>query len=225
MWRWVRIKSDLRKALREQNLADQTGNSRNTTGNQESLTSTTSSSSSSNHPHHTTCILLPPPPRLNSSSNYNAYLIAQHTDNLRSLIAQLTNGEPRTAEEHQQILQAAKHTIQQLKQQTGIVDGGGGGSAVNSQPLCGYYHGNNSRRNRLFADRNNNMPTTSVNADEQTYRLIDIEPPIPPPPTYDSLMSKSSSLPSYHNLRVSPISEAGKNTNSSSSVNDGAVYR
>jgi hypothetical protein len=265
MWRWVRIKSDLRKALREQAAASSAQNNDNNNQSSNSLLESGGTCGSPGGGHegaHTTMMNLPPPPRLNtSSSSYNAFLIAQHTDNLRSLIGQLTNGVPRTAEEHQRIINAAKNCLQQLKQQTGLdgeqticqyylsgsMNGGGsfnGRTSSGGRPHSGYtrylngnngtgsrshnnHHHNHHNHNATNTNHNNRIteshsasPIQTVPAQavalqntSQVYNLIDNSEndgsnstarvnnnKIELPPAYDSLMSKSSSLPSYHNV-------------------------
>ena len=217
MWRWTRIKKDMRKALREQAVL----NRYQENSNNNSIASNTWPTSSSLINYNTSSShvsSLPPPPPLNTSSScYNANLIAQHTENLRALIGQLSNGQPRTPEQHQQIISAAKYCLQQLKQQTGL---------DSQQTISQYYncnrHGRLSNNNANHSNINNRQ-SSSVNESpmhnpiaSQVYNLLEDRQsppntvrnsrdgsainPIELPPAYDSLMTKSSSLPSYHHM-------------------------
>jgi hypothetical protein len=152
------------------------------------------------------------------------------------LIDQLSSGEPRTEEQHQQIINAARYCLQQLRVQalesysrshdnsTGRSDNG---EALTS--LSGYnnhYNTFNSRYGRMpntvelscstnssTQQQNNNSNSINLSpflTNEQTplnssTNSVDVEGignifKNEPPPSYDTLIVKSTSLPSYCNL-------------------------
>jgi hypothetical protein len=173
MWRWMRIKSDLRKALREQL--------------QEQRTSETFPTSSSRIVTHlSTCC----------HTHLN-----ENREHLEALINQLTIGSNRDSRHNQQILNAAKHCLNQLRQR----------SDQERDHLNNYFSFSNRYDRMLFQNgydscSNNSTQTTSPSSttpcafevsfdslveNVQNYRKNEL------PPSYESLITKSSSLPSY----------------------------
>ena len=151
MWRWTRIKRDLRQALREQaeinHFTRQESSNANRQNASNAATACSNTQTSRMHAQLTQPYNLPPAPL---ATGQNSSVISTHTENLRKLIAQLSNGEPRTAEQHQQIIRAAKYCLQQLKQETGLI-----GSNK-------YY--NKKARRHEFANRYNRMSNRSPQA-------------------------------------------------------------
>jgi len=123
MWRWFKMNSDFRKALQEQ-LEVQQHSSLPPPANTRSLgqtvnPSTTNSSTNSSRYIHTNrssrMALLP----VNRYTNSHSFIIPNNRDELQAtasyLIAQLSNGEYRTARQHQQMIDRARYCLQQLK--------------------------------------------------------------------------------------------------------------
>lgn len=118
MWRWFRMKSDLRKALREQLEIQQLDEHNSSSSSRRTTPSSSSSSSnhggrwSSSHHHHFRH-------HNQQFQHHNRLLNSAKRQQLQataaSIIAQLANGEHRTPEEHQQMINTAKCCLQQLK--------------------------------------------------------------------------------------------------------------
>lgn len=225
MWRWIRMKSDLRKALREQ-IEIQQQEQLNSSSRQTSTTSSSASSSNLNRwspsYHH---------PLLNSSNREQLQATAA------SLIAQLANGEARTPAQHQQMIDTAKYCLQQLRLQTRLARNNIYNNHANREhDYLSNYFTFNSRYDRdqpanttlelscsrnattAFSPTDNSLPIPEslsslsnadnsynnqsvynfLNATSMGYQRTSINEQ---PPPYESIMTKSSSLPSYCTIK------------------------
>lgn len=209
MWRWIRIKSDLRKALREQSEIDQQLAANNSEQNR-SLNSNNPCSSSSSRFHS-----------ILANHNYNSYLT--NKENLEALINQLSLGPNRDLRHNQQILNAAKYCLNQLRRQARAnreID-----RIRERDYLSNYFTYSNRYDRTLFQnpgyDSRNSTQTNSpssnsppftdfvhaISTTSSTSSLSEAQSSIfnffntnELPPSYESLMTKSSSLPSYYNV-------------------------
>lgn len=169
MWRWFKMKSDLRKALQEQNLIDQQHRLNNFSSRQSSPTTPASTSTN-----------VSPASLLNnhffSSINYH--------ENVDTTLSQCNE---RPNRQNKQVLEAAKHCLHQLKNQTR--------TALNSRSQCSHNTIRSSLNSRTIPVQIQplieNLHSSSIR------NLINLNED---PPSYDSLMKKSSSLPSYCQL-------------------------
>ncbi|CAF1060353.1 unnamed protein product [Brachionus calyciflorus] len=176
MWRWLKMKSDLRKALREQYEIQRqqrlNSDSFHNTPPTTPASTLTNVSPSSLHQNH-----------FFASSNYR--------ENLNILLNQLNNGETRSNRQNQQIIDAAKYCLQQLRyqsrntnrnlyslNQTSSFDINGQTASFQIQPIIENFNSTSSIMN-IFNRSSNESP-----------------------PSYDSIMKKSSSLPSYYHLTL-----------------------
>lgn len=202
MWRWIRMKSDLRKALREQ-LEIQRQQQQFSNNNNSSSRSTPSST-----PPSTSSTLSPI--RLSSPVyQQNMFMYSGNRENLSALMNQLSDGEARTARQNQQIIDTAKYCLQQLRQNSRQ-------SRHNRENEClNNYYSFNSRYDRSMSARNsshvahlsNQAQTNCIQecVSSSSSILSNHFNSNELPPSYESLMTKSSSLPSYcHLAKVSP---------------------
>lgn len=167
MWRWMKMKSDLRKALHEQNLIEQqqrlnSCSSRHTTSPASTSTNVSPASLQNNH--------------FFSSINYR--------ENLDTVLSQ--NNE-RPNRQSKQVLEAAKHCLQQLKKQSR--------TPINSRNMCSYDTVRSSLNSRTISFQI--QPLIDHLNSSSIKNLFSVNEA---PPSYESLMKKSSSLPSYYQL-------------------------
>ena len=217
MWRWIKMKSDLRKALREQLEIQQQEQTNN-----RSLGDTASNGIS---------ITLPMRPTLRQYSLFLSNNREELQATVTHLINRLSNGEYTTLRQHQQMINTAKYCLQQLKLHARITQ-----QQLEQHSQCRYGSNSNSAANSpatLSSDNffNYPLPTTSVASRISNSSLPSIQSGpdsnsnsfssihtliytnlnlngnyqkrgvlIEPPPAYDSLLTKSSSLPSYCNF-------------------------
>lgn len=123
MWRWFKMNSDFRKALREQLEVQQHSSlppppNARCLGQTGTAVNTNSSTNNSRYIHtnrSSRMALLP----VNRYTNSYSFVIPNNRDELQAtasyLIAQLSNGEYRSARQHQQMIDRARYCLQQLK--------------------------------------------------------------------------------------------------------------
>lgn len=166
MWRWVKMKSDLQRALQEQNLINQQQRMENSISRQSppltpvsSLTNVSPASLQNNH--------------FFSTVNY--------PETLHSAIYQYN----RRNRQNQKVLETAKNCLHQLKKK----------SVSNSRSMRSNYTIRSSINNRT-------IPIQIQPSIDNLYSLANRNQSSlnEAPPSYDSLMKKSSSLPSYYQL-------------------------
>ena len=224
MWRWFRMKSDLRKALREQleiqRSADYSSERRGQGGAGAVLSSCSSSASHQNHNRW--------------SSHYHHYRTHTHhfhhhhrllnsakrqklQATAASILAQLANGEHSSPEEHQQMINTAKCCLQQLKAHARLVSHN---RYRESDTLNSYFdtHHRYDGQPNGFGERNLNTTvelscsrnaslrphvlrpdSLSSSSSEAEYSPLGYQQRAflnENPPSYESII-KSSSLPSY----------------------------
>jgi hypothetical protein len=131
MWRWFKMKSDLKRALREQLEIQQmdgrgglTG--RNSTSSSRRTTPSSSSSSSTcNGGHRWTSHYHHYRHHNHHFYHHNRLLNSAKRQKLQataaSIIAQLANGETRSPEEHRQMISTAKCCLEQLKEHARLI--------------------------------------------------------------------------------------------------------
>jgi len=239
MWRWLRMKSDLRKALQEQLLLEQQGFNRTTT-----TTTTTSSSASSSRLTPTTP--LSPALIYNSSSQSNRWHVDSlyqsinrdttnrfdnnHFDfnfDLASWLEQHANTNNRANQDnHGRTMDASKYYLQQLRTQRRLNQMG------HSSNNSNYYTFNQSQANTAsspYADHIllpshacsfSSSLSSSLNNYDISYHQQHNHRNIELPPSYESVMSKSSSLPSYSHLVESKHLNEDKNSIKSNRSNN-----
>lgn len=213
MWRWFRMKSDLRKALREQLEIQQ----------QEQLNNSSSSSSATNTTRHTPSTPISSssttlsPTRLStaqSSSYYHQHhhhhplLIHGNREQLQataaSLLSQLSNGEHRSPRQHQQIIDTAKYCLQQLRIQSRInnrqYNNSNGASLLNGEnEFLNNYYSYNSRYCRAGP-----MPQLSTTVELSCSRY----------PSRVSASSLSQTPFNNHDYLSSPLPESSSSASS-----------
>lgn len=157
MWRWIKMKSDLRKALREQNLINQ----------QQRIENSNSRQSPPLTPVSTLTNVSP------ASLRHNHFFPSLNQYNLRP------------NRQNQKVLETAKNCLHQLRQK----------SASNRRNMRSFNTIGNSFDSRTIPIQiqpsMDNLYSLSI---RNQFGLIE------DPPSYDSLMKKSSSLPSYYQL-------------------------
>lgn len=189
MWRWIRMKSDLRKALREQfeiQQQEQQMNNSSSSSRPPRPSITTPSSVSSLSP-----IRLSPP-----IYQQNHFVYTNHRETLTALINQLNDGEPRSNRQNQQIIDTAKYCLQQLRNHS------------RQQQMSRMDRESFSTTMTTLTNHDRTPPPTTTTAttinesisNSSSMFLNNLETIQEQPPSYESVMTKSSSLPSYCHL-------------------------
>lgn len=239
MWRWLRMKSDLKRALQEQEQMQQHERSslQNTDCNQGEFADDISGTSNNG-------IRWP-----NNGGRY--MLISNNREELQTyaatLINQLSNGEYRTPRQHQQMIDTARYCLQQLKLHARLTQhyrlqnnnshyGRNNFTYNNYSTFNSHRNSRNNRPAQLVTSASqslgplpHNLPpappvsstSLSTSENESNFLLRSGQSPIQSntssttnlvapklgqfgmyeaPPAYESLLIKSSSLPSYCHL-------------------------